>query len=114
VRGGDHHTQIARSERVSIATAGVGIGPSRKHIHADRGETGHQRVFDHVAGQSGILADDNAVAMPAILEQQPAAMPTLMAISAVMDWHWPPANTVRPENLRINPTLVACFESLSL
>jgi hypothetical protein len=30
----------ARMERVSMATAGVGIGPEQQHVHADRGEAG--------------------------------------------------------------------------
>jgi hypothetical protein len=61
-------------------------------------KAGHQRVFDHVARQPGILADDHAVAVIAIGEQVcPTAMPTRMAILrswARIGW---PANTVRPE-----------------
>jgi hypothetical protein len=39
-------------ERVSMATAGVGIGPEQQHVHAHRGEARHHGVLDHVARQA--------------------------------------------------------------
>jgi len=59
----------ARSERTSMATAGVGSDqagtrPCRRHTGR------HHRVLDHVAGQSRVLAKHDAVAMAAALERQ--------------------------------------------
>jgi hypothetical protein len=74
----------ARSERVSIATAGVGIGPSRKTSMTDRGEAGHQRVLDHVARKPGILADHHTMAMIAAAEERAGRLATRSARSGVI------------------------------
>ena len=58
----------ARIDRVSIATAGVGIGPEQHDVHADAGEAGDHRRFHHVAGQARVLADHHPVAVVAAQE----------------------------------------------
>src|SRR5207237_9908704 len=49
----------------------------QQHVHADRGESGHHGVFDHVAGEPRILADDDAMAMLAALKHQSGRLPDL-------------------------------------
>ena len=51
-----------------MATAGVGIGPSRNTSMPTAREAGDQRVLDHVAREPRILADHHAVAVVAALE----------------------------------------------
>ena len=60
-----------------MPTAGVGIGPSQQHVHADRGEAGDQRGLDHVAGQPRVLADHHAMAVLAALEDEAGRLPDL-------------------------------------
>ena len=78
----------------------------QQHVHADRGETGHQRSLDHVAGQPGILADHHAMPVLTAAKGQPRRLPHLQrqfrrnhAIRAA-------ANAVRAEMLT-NHCLVA-------
>jgi hypothetical protein len=77
VGGGDHHAEIGahgtREHRDGRRRHRAGL----KYIHADRGEAGHQRGFDHVAGEAGILADQHAVTMIAATEGQPGRLPDL-------------------------------------
>ena len=58
----------ARIARVRKPTAGVGNGPEQQHVHADRQEARRQRLLDHVAGQPRVLADHDAMAMVAAVE----------------------------------------------
>ena len=74
----------ARIERASMPTAGVGIGPVQQHVHADRGEAGDQRGLDHVAGEAGVLADQDAMAVLAVLEYQPGGLTDLERQFGVM------------------------------
>ena len=61
----------ARRLRVSMATAGVGIGPTRITSMPIGDEARGQRRLDHVARQPRVLADDDAVAMIAAPELAP-------------------------------------------
>ena len=53
-----------------MATAGVGMGPSKQDIHTHGGEPGHERILDHVAGKPCVLADDDPMAVIAALERK--------------------------------------------
>ena len=70
VRGGDHHAEIAAHRARQHRHRRRRRRAEQQHVHADRGEAGDHRVFDHVAGEAGVLADDDAVAILAALEQQ--------------------------------------------
>ncbi len=70
MRGGDHHADIAAHGAREHGHAGRGNWAREHHIHADGGEAGDQRVFDHVAGEARILADQHAMAMLATLEDE--------------------------------------------
>ena len=51
-----------RSQRIDRAS-GSGNGAEQQHVGADRGEARDEGVFDHVARQARVLADDDAMAM---------------------------------------------------
>ena len=74
----------ARIERVRIATAGVGIGPSKSTSMPAEVKPATKRVFDHVAGKPGILTDHRPMAVVAALKHMPAACPTFIASSGVI------------------------------
>ncbi len=64
----------ARRLRVSIATAGVGSGPTRVTSMPAPMKPGGQRRLDHVARQSRVLADHHPMAMGAAGEHQPGGL----------------------------------------
>ena len=74
VRGGDHHAEIAAHRTRQHRHRRRRHRPQQQHVHADRGEAGDQRIFDHVAGKPGVLADDDAMAMFAALKHQPGGL----------------------------------------
>ena len=84
VRGRDHHADVGRMERVSIAMAGVGMGPSSITSMPTEVKPADERGLDHVARQARVLADHDAVAVAAALEQEAGRLPTFMARSGVM------------------------------
>ena len=93
-------------ERVSMATAGVGIGPSRSTSMPDRGEAGDQGGLDHVAREPRVLADHHPVAVIARAETtRPAAWPTFRASSGVI------SPLARPRMPSVPKYLRACFVS---
>ena len=49
----------------------------QQHVHADRCEARHHGIFDHVAGQAGVLADDDAMAMFTALKHEPCRLADL-------------------------------------
>ena len=71
---------LCEAEIITPRSARIELGQHRdrrrrhraeqQHVHADRGEARDHRVFDHVAGQAGVLADHDAVAMLAALEHK--------------------------------------------
>ncbi len=68
VGGGDHHAEVAAHRPGQHRHRRRRRRAEQQHVHADRGEAGDHRVFDHVAGKAGVLADDDAVAIVAALE----------------------------------------------
>ena len=77
MRGGNHHAEIGAHRLGQHRHRRRRHRAEQQHIHADRGEAGHHRVFDHVAGKPRILADDDAMAVLAALEHQPGRLPDL-------------------------------------
>ena len=69
VRGGDHHAEIGAERAGQHGDGRRRHRPEQEHVHADGGEAGHQRRFDHVAGEPRILADHHAMAIGAVGEQ---------------------------------------------
>ena len=49
----------------------------QQHVHADRGEAGHQRGLDHVPGEPGILADHDTMTVFAAAEDEPGSLSRL-------------------------------------
>ena len=64
----------ARIERVSMATAGVGIGPSSSTSIPTEVKPATSAVFDHVARQPGVLADHHPVAVIAAAKHDPGGL----------------------------------------
>jgi len=77
MRSGNHHAEIGAHRLGQHRHRRRRHRAEQQHIHADRGEAGHHRVFDHVAGKPGILADHDTVAMIAALEHQSGRLPDL-------------------------------------
>src|SRR5262249_24088480 len=70
VRGRDHHAEIGAHGLGQHRDRRRRHRADQQHIHTDRGKPRNHGIFDHVAGQTGVLADDDAMAMLAALEQQ--------------------------------------------
>ena len=70
VRGGNHHPEIGAHGAREHGHGGSRHRAGLEHVHADRGEAGHQRGFDHVAGEAGILTDEHAMTMLAAAKDQ--------------------------------------------
>ena len=70
VRGRDHHAEVGAHRAGQHGDRRRRHRAGQQHVHADRGEAGHHRVFDHVAGEAGVLADQHTVAMVAVAEHQ--------------------------------------------
>ena len=68
VRGRDHDAEVGAQRARQHGDGRRRHRPEQKHVHADRGEARHERGLEHVAGQAGILADDDAVPVVAVLE----------------------------------------------
>ena len=49
VRGGDHHAEIGAERAGQHGDGRRRHRPEQEHVHADGGEAGHERGFDHVA-----------------------------------------------------------------
>ena len=77
MRGGNHHAEIGAHRLGQHRDRRRRHRAEQQHIHADRGEAGHHRVFDHVAGEPRILADHDAMAMLAALKHQSGRLPNL-------------------------------------
>ena len=65
VRGRNHHAEISAQGPGHHGHARGRHGPKQTNIHAHAGEAGHQGGLNHIAGQTGILADHHHV--PAII-----------------------------------------------
>ena len=77
VGGGNHHAEIGAHRLGQHRHRRRRHRAEQQHVHADRGESGHHRVFDHIAGKTRILADDDAMAMLATLKHQSGRLPDL-------------------------------------
>ena len=77
VRRGNHHAEIGAHRFGQHRHRRRRHRAEQQHIHADRGKAGDHRVFDHVAGQPRVLADDDAMAMVAALEHEAGSLPYL-------------------------------------
>ena len=77
VRGRDHHAEIGAHRLGQHRDRRRRHRADQQHVHADRGEARHHRVFDHVAGQPRVLADHDAMAMLAALKHQARGLPDL-------------------------------------
>ncbi len=74
VRGGDHDAEIGAHRARQHGDRRRGHRPEQQHVHADGGEARDQSRLDHIAGQPGILADDDAVAVFAAAEDKPGGL----------------------------------------
>src|SRR6266850_6255283 len=77
MRGGDHDAEIGAHRLGQHRNRRRRHRAEQQHVHADRGKAGDHGVFDHVAGETGVLADDDAVAMIATLKHQAGRLPHL-------------------------------------
>ena len=77
MRGGNHHAEIGAHRLGQHRHRRRRHRAEQQHVHADRGKAGHHRVFDHVAGETRILADHDTVAMFAALKHQSGRLPDL-------------------------------------
>ena len=78
VRGGDHHADVGAHRARQHGDGRRRHGAEQQRIHADGGEARHQRIFDHIAGEPRILADDDAMAaLAAIVEDEAGGLTDL-------------------------------------
>ena len=61
VRGGDHDAGVGAQAARDVSHAGRGQRSDEQHIDPHRENAGGEGVFEHVAGQPGVFADDNFV-----------------------------------------------------
>ena len=71
VRGGDHHAEIGAQRPRQHGDGRRRQRTEQKHVHADGSEAGHQRRFDHVAGEAGIFSDHHTMPVLATGEGTP-------------------------------------------
>ncbi len=77
VRSRDHDAKIGAHRARQHADRRRRDWAGQQHIHADRGEACDQRVLDHVAGQTGVLADQDAVTVLTVPEDQSCGLADL-------------------------------------
>ena len=97
VRGGDHDAEIAAHGMGEHGDARRRNRAGEQHVHADGQEPGGQRVLDHVAGQARVLADDDAVAVVAAMEDEPSRHADLEGKVRCDGLVGPPADAVSAE-----------------
>ena len=61
VAGRDHHADVGAHRVGQHRHRRCRDRADHHHVHADAGESGDERRFHHVAGQAGVLADDDPV-----------------------------------------------------
>ena len=76
VRGRDHDAQIGAHRARHHGHARRRQGAEGAHVHADRGQTRHERRLDHVAGQTRVLADHHQMATVVVGAEQLARRQT--------------------------------------
>ena len=73
VRGGNHHAGGQAQGAGEVGDAGGGQRAGLDDVRAGGGEAGHQRGFEHVAGNAGVFADDHRrPALAVVLYQHPS------------------------------------------
>ena len=77
VRGRDHHAEIGAHGARQHADRRRRDRAENQRVHAHRREARDHGVFDHVARQARVLADDHAMAIVAALEHQSRGLPDL-------------------------------------
>ncbi len=77
VGGGNHHPEIAAHRAGQHRDRRRRDRAQQQHVDADRREARDQRVFDHVAGEPRVFADDHALAMFAPLEGEAGRLANL-------------------------------------
>ena len=77
VRGRDHHADIRAHGARQHGHRRRRHRAEQQNIHAHRGEAADHGIFNHVARQARVLADDHAMAMVAALEGEPGRLPHL-------------------------------------
>ena len=77
VRGRDHDAEVGAHRARQHGDRRRRHRAEQQHVHADRGEAGDQRGLDHVAGQPGVLADHDAMAVLAAAEGQAGGLADL-------------------------------------
>ena len=97
MRGGNHHAEIGAHRAHQHADAGRRDRAGQQDIHTHGREAGDQSGFDHVTGQAGVLADQHAVPMLAILENETGGLPHFERQFRRNDLVGQPANTVGAE-----------------
>jgi hypothetical protein len=112
VRGRDHDAEIGAHRARQHGDGGCRHGAEQEHVHADGGEAGNERIFDHVAGKPRVLADYDAMAVLAALEGEARGLADFQrefrgdhAIGAAAD-------AVGPEILACHRSALAAARSL--
>ena len=104
VRGRDHHAKVRAHGAGEHGDRWRGNGAEQQHIHANRGKACHHRIFDHVARQARVLADDHAMAMVATLEHEASRLADLEREFGRNDAIRATANSICPEQLPLHGT----------
>ena len=104
VRGGDHHAEIGAHRLGQHRYRRGRHRADQQHVHAHRGEARHHGVLDHVAGQTGVLADHHPVAVLAALEHQARGLPDFERQFRRDHAIGPAPNAIRPEILAAHAT----------
>ena len=74
VRRRDHDTEIGAHRARQHPDCRRGNRTGEQDVHAHRRETGHQSRLDHVPGEARILADQDAMLVIAVSEDQPGGL----------------------------------------
>ena len=70
VRSRNHHAEIGAHRAGQHRHRRRRHRAGEQHVHADRGEARDQRGLDHIAAEPGVLADQHAMAVITVLENQ--------------------------------------------
>jgi hypothetical protein len=68
--GGDHDAEVGAQTAGEHGDGGRRQRPGEDHVHARAQEAGGQRLFEHITGEAGILADEHLMAVAAAGEHE--------------------------------------------
>ena len=74
MRGGDHDADVGAHRARQHGDGGRRHGAEQQRVHADGSEAGDQSIFNHIAGKTRVLADDDAMATFAAVKNQPGGL----------------------------------------